>query len=763
MRRFSDLPIARRIAAGFGGLLLILTGMVAMAVRDETAVSEGFASYADIAGDAATADLLEAANLRLQLRVREFIASGSAEAMQPVRDATAELRQRLDAARSGIQKPDRAAMVADAAQQAEAYLRGFDRVAGLMARRDHLVHDTLDKLGQRMREDMTGFFEAAQRDGDADAAAAAHRVQEHVLLARLWATKFLDTNAAAAAERATAELGATAKLMEAFGAAQPSAERGRLLASAREAVPAYARTFAEVAATINERNGIRDGDMQRAAQAMTDRTHGVRASVEADEHTIEAGVKAMIDGTLHRTIAVAAFAGLLGVLAAWVITRSITAPVGSLAVATDRLAKGDLGTELPGAARGDEIGTLATALTVLRDEARRARSLEAEAAKQRQATEAERAGAEAARAEAQAAQAAVVAALAGGLERLAAGDLVAQLDRPFPAEFERLRADFNAAVGRLRDAMRAVVSNAEAIRSGTGEIGQAADDLSRRTEQQAASLEETAAALDQITATVRKTAEGAGHAREAASRTRADAERSGEVVRQAVAAMAAIETSSRRITDIIGVIDEIAFQTNLLALNAGVEAARAGDAGRGFAVVASEVRALAQRSADAAKEIKALISASGQQVASGVKLVGGTGEALARIMAQVVEAAGLVTEIAASAQEQATGLAEVNTAVNSMDQATQQNAAMVEESTAASRTLAREAEALSLLAGRFRVDAGEASPGGGTAGRMAAARPAAVRPQDRPADRANTAPRPGLHRPMAEAAASGGGEGWEEF
>ena len=249
----------------------------------------------------------------------------------------------------------------------------------------------------------------------------------------------------------------------------------------------------------------------------------------------------------------------------------------------------------------------------------------------------------------------------------------------------------------------AVLANPLVI--GVSLIGAAADDLSKRTEQQAASLEETAAALDQITATVRRTAEGAQQASRAVSVARTDAERSGVVVKEAVSAMARIESSARQISQIIGVIDEIAFQTNLLALNAGVEAARAGDAGRGFAVVASEVRALAQRSADAAKEIKSLISASSQEVETGVKLVGDTGDSLSGIVAKVLEISDLVGEIAASAQEQAGGLNEVNAAVNQMDTVTQQNAAMVEESTAASHSLAVETAELTRLVSQFDIGA----------------------------------------------------------
>lgn len=316
----------------------------------------------------------------------------------------------------------------------------------------------------------------------------------------------------------------------------------------------------------------------------------------------------------------------------------------------------------------------------------------------RRAAEAERA----ARAEE---QAKVVRGLADGLGRLAEGDLTARIEQPFPGEYEKLRADFNEAMGTLQEAMKTIVVNAGGIRSGAGEISQAADDLSRRTEQQAASLEETAAALDEITATVRKTAEGAKQANGVVVTTRSDAEASGQVVQETVAAMAEIEKSSKQISQIIGVIDEIAFQTNLLALNAGVEAARAGEAGRGFAVVASEVRALAQRSSEAAKEIKGLISASSQHVETGVELVGEAGKALQLIVGKVSEISGLVSEIAASAQEQSTALAEVNTAINQMDQVTQQNAAMVEESTAASHSLTQEAEELMSLISRFQTGA----------------------------------------------------------
>jgi methyl-accepting chemotaxis protein len=354
--------------------------------------------------------------------------------------------------------------------------------------------------------------------------------------------------------------------------------------------------------------------------------------------------------------------------------------------------------------------------------------------------------------------------LGKALNKLAAGDVEHAIANPFQTMFESIRRDFNAAQEKLKTTMLAIAGSADLVAAGGREVTSASEDLSRRTEQQAASLEETSAALTAVTETVRKAADGAGRARQAVGETRSDAEHSGEIVRHAVEAMGRIEKSSQQIGQIIGVIDEIAFQTNLLALNAGVEAARAGEAGRGFAVVASEVRALAQRSAEAAKEIKGLISASTGEVGEGVKFVGETGEALARIIGKVGEINTLIAEIATGAEEQSTSLHEVNAAVNQMDEAVQQNAAMVEESTAASRSLMSEAAKLAALVVQFRL---------GQVASQAAPRPELKRvapqaaPPARPARPAPTPPRP---RNAAKRVAAGGAraaessdDNWSEF
>jgi methyl-accepting chemotaxis protein len=391
------------------------------------------------------------------------------------------------------------------------------------------------------------------------------------------------------------------------------------------------------------------------------------------------------------------FSGLVSVY------RRVSRPILSLTTVMRRLADRDFSATVPGTERGDELGAMAQTVEIFRENGLKMLRLEEENAEQSRRAEAERSEVERHQAAAAKRQAEVVEALAGALARLAKGDLTCELEREMAPEYERLRTDFNEAIVELHSAMQQIMTHADTIGSGTQEIATSADDLSKRTEQQAAGLEQTAAALQEITGNVRRTADGSLRAREVASAAQKDAEHSGQVVRDAVTAMGAIEGSARQIGQIIGVIDEIAFQTNLLALNAGVEAARAGEAGRGFAVVASEVRALAQRSADAAKEIKALIATSSQQVARGVALVGDTGAALNRILTQIGSVSQVISEIATGAQEQATGLSELNNAVAAMDQVTQQNAAMVEQTTAATHSLSQETAELRQSAQRFRM------------------------------------------------------------
>ncbi|NIZ61154.1 hypothetical protein DL239_09210 [Sedimentitalea sp. CY04] len=391
--------------------------------------------------------------------------------------------------------------------------------------------------------------------------------------------------------------------------------------------------------------------------------------------------------TLTRNILIGvALAGLGIMLVVLFTTRTITRPIAKICENMNAVAGGDLDEDVPSADRGDELGQIGKTLVSLRDDLKQARSAEDERAAQQEE------------------QQQVVDKLSRGLDNLAKGDFSNPLVDPFPADHEQLRNDFNRTLTTLSDTIVDVINSAESIRGGATEISRASDDLAQRTESQAATLEQTAAALEEMTVSVKSAADGAHSVETIVNEAKVEAEESDVVVQHAVSAMTEIEKSAHHISQIIGVIDDIAFQTNLLALNAGVEAARAGDAGRGFAVVASEVRALAQRSSDAAMEIKKLISDSSKQVEQGVDLVGKAGEALNSIVSRVGHISQLVSEIAVGSTEQSTGLGEINLGVTQLDQVTQQNAAMVEEATAASHLLDADARKLSEMVSHFNIE-----------------------------------------------------------
>ena len=402
--------------------------------------------------------------------------------------------------------------------------------------------------------------------------------------------------------------------------------------------------------------------------------------------------------------------GLLAILTMGVLQYihggSIRRGIAAVSESMRRIMSGDLTSAVAEKARGDEIGDMARAADAFRLAAIEKRDLEAQSQNDRQRSDAEHRAREAAKlADAEALNAAV-SALGAGLTRLSAGDVTVTIEQPFREELERLRLDFNQTTATLRKAMSDIAVNSSSIEANSRQMRAAADDLAKRTEQQAASLEETSAALDQITATVRNATNRAEEVGHMVSHTRENTAKSDVVVGDAMAAMQRIEGASREIGKIINVIDEIAFQTNLLALNAGVEAARAGEAGKGFAVVAQEVRELAGRAAGAAKDIKALIGKSGDEVKIGSELVTAAGEALRQIGEDVLRIDEHVKSIVTSAREQSVGLNEINTSISQMDQVTQKNAAMVEETNAASHTLAVDAENLTQLVKQFKIGEG---------------------------------------------------------
>ncbi|MBC2669747.1 methyl-accepting chemotaxis protein [Novosphingobium piscinae] len=468
------------------------------------------------------------------------------------------------------------------------------------------------------------------------------------------------------------------------------------------------------AGDIARANAIRNAELGPRFSAQHDQIEQLVAASNRYRATLVA------DGQRTTVLAIAVVALLAAAIMALVLIAGrligsrIVAPLADTAKAIEALAAGDFQRTIDGQERQDEIGTVARAMETFRQGAIAKTRAEEE---QRQ----------------------VVRALSDALDHLADKDLEYTIEETFPAGYEQLRHNFNRAQDSLRGAIGTVRVSARGVLASITEIRAAADDLARRNEQQAANLEETAAAMNQVTGSVSATAAGAVAVQQSIALAHGEALEGGRVVEQAVAAMAQIEESAQQIAQIISVIDGIAFQTNLLALNAGVEAARAGEAGKGFAVVANEVRALAQRSADASRDIRALISNSSDQVTAGVGLVGTTGTRLREIVGRIGEINTLVAEIASAAEQQAKSLQQINGAVLDMDRMTQQNAAMVEQSTAATRALNTEADCMMDLVSAFRTrDVASRSGHRAETNRRASA--VASRPAQRPAAPALPAP-----------------------
>ncbi|ACM37670.1 MULTISPECIES: methyl-accepting chemotaxis protein [Rhizobium/Agrobacterium group] len=523
----------------------------------------------------------------------------------------------------------------------------------------------------------------------------------------------------------------------------------------------------------------------------------VDAVVSADKKELQAvtaSVASFQTAMMILIVSVTVISILIGVgLGIYIGVKQLSRPIVQLTAAIKRVANGDFETDVPGATRKDEIGDMALAVETFKRNGQDVARMNAQEAALRAKSD-----------DLQSSMSVVVAAAADGdfskrigthyddanldrfannineliasvergvtetrrvIANLASGDLSQEMQGQFRGAFGELQANVNTTFERLRDTISSIRHKTDAISGSTGQLSNATNELSMRTEKQAAALEETSAALDEITVVVRGSSERAQEASRIVTEATENAAQSAVVVREAVDAMGRIENASKEISTIINVIDEISFQTNLLALNAGVEAARAGEAGKGFAVVAQEVRELAQRSANAAKDIKALITKSGHEVEGGVKLVQKTGEALAKIESRVLTINDHIHSIANAAKEQATGLHEINAAINQMDQVTQQNAAMVEETSASTHSLSDEAQSLVGLLSHFKISGqqGQVTP----APRRSAPQPVSANLTARsPAP----SPSPARERVKAVAKAFGGGaaaaqsrDQWEEF
>ncbi len=701
MKAIKNLKIGYKISLGFAAMLFLAAAVSALGIFSLAELQQKFGYYTSRVKVAETAREADREFVSLRRFAFEFSVKG--------RDADAKTAiDRAERVRNAIERGLKLAIDAERIARFKTMQAETERYRQLLERlilmRDDLGRQIVDleKFGAEARaglEHLQNFVLAEASEGNA--ATLAVTAAKHLGDARLAANRYLAQHDPESAKAAQQSLESVTYAVTRLKRAMPEGEGAALVDAQAAAIEKFSRALEKAVNASNAVEQILDKDMATAAKEIDDNARAIRDGATQYAHIVEQETGDFISAATKSLIGLAALALVIGAGLAWAIGCAISAPVRGMTTAMASLASGDLTVAIPAQANKDEIGEMARAVVVFREAAVDKIRLEKDSEAARVQAERER---QKAQEDAIAEERAIVCrSIGGGMAELAAKNLSFRITDSLPQAYAQLQSDFNSAMADLESALIGVRASADTMSLNSKDVTNSADALSKRTEQQASSLEETAAALDEITATGRKAAEGAAHARDVVTTAQADAAKAGEVVRKTVLAMGSIEASAQQITQIIGVIDEIAFQTNLLALNAGVEAARAGEAGRGFAVVASEVRALAQRSAEAAREIKGLIATSSGQVAEGVDLVAQTGKALERILEQVNDINQVVAGIASGAQEQATGLGEINTAINQMDQMTQQNAAMVEETTAASHSLAQEARHLADVVATFRL------------------------------------------------------------
>jgi methyl-accepting chemotaxis protein len=804
----NGLTVKNRIYGGFLLILAFLLVVSIIAFWGSNAAQTQVKAYSGIANNMSRVQDVDGTVGEMRRLVTLYIYTGEDALVAKVKDAQKKMRADLTAAIAATANPERKANLERMLVLLDSYSANFTKAVDLREKRDNLVDKVMNPQGLKARQQLSDIIEAASVRKEFELVAAVGRTQEKLLLMRLNALRFLNQ----ADANLVSEVGALADQVERGGASDQALAKDpqvrKALEAAVQAVLQYDAAFADVAKAIFERNELAFKVMAGEAEefgTLSDKTVGAQKNAMG---ILEGETFTQLDRTEMFTIVGSAIALVVGLSFAILIARAIVTPINSMTGAMGALAGGKFETEVPALDRHDEIGEMAKAVQVFKQNGIDKLRLEAE---QRAAEEAQRAADEDQRKR----EAAIVAEVAevakaasqGDLDRqielagksgfllglcegvnnlvhltgvalkdvasvlsaVADGDLTKRISNPYSGLFDQLKGDVNRTADKLLEIVTNINQASERIGTAASEVSAGSQDLSERSEQQASALEETAASMEELAATVRTNAGNAQQANQLAAGARDTAASGGEVVNDAISAMGRIEASSQKIGDIVGMIDEIAFQTNLLALNAAVEAARAGDAGKGFAVVAQEVRNLAQRSAQASKEIKTLISQSTGEVKSGAELVKGAGKTLEDILAGVKKVADIVGEIAAASTEQAAGIDQVNAAVSQMDEMTQQNAALVEESTAAAHSLEDQSRELNRLMGFFQTGAqASAQPSQSAPPRKPPPPPAriATKPASKPAAKAAPAKShlAKLHQKVeAGAAPAKGGGDWSEF
>ncbi len=703
----SRFKIGTRITAGFLFVLILLVGVAAAGYLGLRSASNSFETFAIISENTARVTQADRDFVAMRLNIQFYLDKADEKALARVRELGKEVRAGFTVVAETAVTSERRDMARKIVEQTDQYLRLFEDAVKNQTESSKIIAESTIPLGNKLRTELKDLMQAAAAGNEFVFANQLGIATEQFLWGRINGLQHNQTRNPKLEEAARAQFAAMGETLKKVGETAPSLAQREKIQHITASLKAYVAAFEATMKSLAERNRLIEAETRLSGEMLASRA-ALRKSQETALATTKKLSESEIASASMVALTVAVLALILGVALAWIIARGITRPILSLSGVMRTLSSGKLDTEVIGAGRRDEVGEMAQAVLVFRNAGLEKVRLEQVAEDQRKAVEAERARNEAAQREAARQVAQVVDGLGRGLERLAQGDLTYRVQEEWAADYRKVQDDFNAAIDQLQDTIANIAMSSSEVSSAAAEISTSTTDLSQRTEEQAASLEETSASMEEIAATVRKNAENAQHANQLARGTQEIAGRGGAVVAEAVNAMARIEDSSHKISDIISVIDEIARQTNLLALNAAVEAARAGEAGRGFAVVASEVRSLAQRSSQAAKDIKDLIVGSSGQVQEGVDLVNRAGQSLSEIVESIKGVADIVAEIANASSEQATGIDQVNRALSQMDEVTQQNSALVEENAATAKTLEEQQAAMNQRVGYFRFD-GQAS------------------------------------------------------
>ncbi len=696
--------IRAQITSGFVPLILLMSLLTVSAISGMSGLAGIFASYRATAGQSlAISDYSDQLH-EIQMSAEAFRSTPTQAVVDSFRAGVKAFE--ADDPRFAGNK-DLQSGLAAIRQDITAYGKAFEQIVSLQARRDLLI-SKVTEFGPWTSIALNDVMRSAWRQNDVALLHMTAETLEALNRSLYFSERFVHSNDFAAYDAAQAALAEAVALNDAAAKAAKNELQKKRLMGAGQLMQNYTARLGDMKEVLQASGNIRQTQLSVLAPKISSAFKDLQVTVTGAQKNLDGSVEATVAAATSTTLVISGLLIVIGLLLSYFVGRLVSSAVRGMAQSMERLARGDETIVIKGVEHRHELGAMARSLKVFQETGRAKLIAEANAERARLAAEEERLRQEAERLSDAHVMEHAFRQISVGLDALSKGDLsvrVGEVDHRYIG----IRDHFNNSVASLEEAIDAVIRAVTTIRSGLAEISTASNDLARRTEQQAASLEETVAALGDVTRGLNGTAEGASRAQSVVATARTNAEKGGQIVSRAIAAMTEIQNSSSKIGNIIGVIDEIAFQTNLLALNAGVEAARAGEAGKGFAVVAQEVRELAQRSANAAREIKELISTSSTQVKTGVELVGESGVSLEQIVEQVTAMNATVADIAVAAREQATSLREVSAAGDQMDKVTQQNAAMVEQTTAAAQSLTQETENLAELLYRFRTSSARAS------------------------------------------------------